>query len=154
MRRFRRTTLITVFCLAVLCGLGAARKVNFYPSIWMVLLAPILLFVKRKNILSLIIILVFGGGIGLWRGGMYMHNVHQLKSLTERKITIIATATSDSIYGKRSQIQFTGSNIQMIYPYQSKLAGSFKLSGFGEQMIYRGDKVEVSGKLFPSRGSN
>jgi competence protein ComEC len=85
---------------------------------------------------------------------MYMHNVHQLKSLTERKVTIVATATSDSIYGKRGQIQFTGSNIHMNYPYQSRLAGSFKLGGFGEQMIYRGDRVQVSGKLFPSRGSN
>lgn len=152
--RFRRTTLICVFCLAVLVGLGAARVVSFNPGFLILLGAPLLTVLKKKGAISLLIVLAFGFGVGLWRGSGYMRNVHQLQSLTERKITIIATATSDSIYGKRSQVQFTGGNIQMTYPYRSKLAGSFKLSGFGEQMIYRGDQVRVSGKLFPSRGSN
>jgi len=154
MRRFRRTTFITVFCLALLAGLGAARGIYFYPTVWLVLLTPLLVFLKKRSYTSLLIVLLLGFGIGLWRGGAYMRNVEQLKSLTARKVTIVATATSDSVYGKRSQIQFTGGNIQMIYPYRGKLAGSFKLSGFGEQMIYRGDQVRVSGKLFPSRGSN
>jgi len=154
MRRFRRTTLITVFCLAMLCGLGAARKLYVYPTLWLLALAPLLLFVRKKNIISLLLVLCFGATVGLWRGGEYMRNVHQLQSLTERKVMIIATAASDSVYGKRGQVQFTGSGISLVYPYQSKLAGSFKLSGFGEQMIYRGDQVRVSGRLFPSRGSN
>ncbi|HET7827594.1 MAG TPA: ComEC/Rec2 family competence protein, partial [Candidatus Saccharimonadales bacterium] len=67
---------------------------------------------------------------------------------------IIATAASDSIYGKRSQIQFTGNHIQMLEPYKQNLAGTFKLSGFGQKMIYRGDRVQVTGSIFPSRGSN
>lgn len=83
-----------------------------------------------------------------------MQNVHQLQNLAEQKVTIQVTATTDSIYGNRSQVQFTGNNIQLLSPYKAKLAGSFKLSGFGERMVYRGDKVQVSGKLFPSRGSN
>lgn len=83
-----------------------------------------------------------------------MQNVRQLQSLALQKVTIVATATTDSIYGNKSQIQFTGNRIQLIEPYKTDLAGSFKLSGFGERMIYRGDKVEVTGKIFPSRGSN
>jgi competence protein ComEC len=83
-----------------------------------------------------------------------MSHVRELQSLAERKVTVVATATSDSIYGKNSQIQITGNHISMTEPYQKQLAGSFKLSGFGEQMIYRGDKVKVTGKIYPSRGSN
>jgi competence protein ComEC len=155
MRKFRRTTLICIFCLAVLCGLGLARTIYIDFRAWPLLLAATcLLLLKTKSVVSLFLVILLGLGFGLWRGDIYMHNVHLLKSMAEQKITITATATSDSIYGKKSQIQFTGANIQMISPYQSRLAGSFKLSGFGEQMVYRGDQVLVSGKLFPSRGSN
>lgn len=99
-------------------------------------------------------VIFLGLNFGLWRGSAYMQNVRQLQGLAERKVTIIATATTDSIYGKRSQIQFTGNKIELTKPYKIKLAGSFKLSGFGERMIYRGDRVQVTGKIFPSRGSN
>jgi competence protein ComEC len=154
MREFRRTSLIAIFCLSVLSGLGLARKLDFTPNIWYLGLSPLLLLLRRKNLLSLLIIISLGLGFGLWRGGVYMSHVRDLHGLAEQKVTIQATATSDSIYGKRSQIQFTGNKIQMLEPYHKPLAGSFKLSGFGERMIYRGDKVEATGKLFPSRGSN
>lgn len=104
--------------------------------------------------MGLVVILALGLGMGAWRGSIYMQNVRQLQALSEQKVTISATATTDSIYGNRSQIQFTGNNVELIHPYGAKLAGSFKLSGFGERMIYRGDRVQVTGKLFPSRGSN
>lgn len=151
----RRTTLITIFCISVLAGLGLSRKVGFEPGIELLLPILIGLFLFRSNrLINLYLVILLGAGIGLWRGGILMSHVHDLQSLTEQKVTIRATATSDSIYGKKSQIQFTGNNVRMVEPYSKALAGSFKLSGFGEQMIYRGDKVEVSGKLFPSRGSN
>lgn len=155
MRRFRRTTLITVFCLAVLAGLGLARKVQIeFGLASLLLVACCLLPLRSKNLLSLLLITFFGLSVGLWRGGLYMQNVHQLQGLAEQKVTIIATATTDSIYGNRSQIQFTGNGIELIKPYQAHLPGSFKLGGFGEHMIYRGDRVQVTGKIFPSRGSN
>lgn len=152
--RVRRTTLICAFCLAVLAGLGLSRRINFNPGYLSLFLIPMALLIKRKNFIFLILILALGIGIGLWRGSGYMHNVRRLQSLATQKVTISATATTDSIYGNKSQIQFTGDNIELISPYKAKLAGSFKLSGFGERMIYRGDRVEVTGKIFPSRGSN
>jgi competence protein ComEC len=100
------------------------------------------------------LIIIFAGlVIGLWRGGMYMQKYEQIHSLALRKVTIIAIAGNDSVYGKRSQIQFTGSRIRLVEPYHTEMAGSFKLSGFGERMIYKGDEVQVSGRLYPSRGS-
>ncbi len=154
MRQFRRTTLIAILCLSVLAGLGLSRKITFIPGIWYLSLLPLLLLFRRKHLASLLVVIALGLFLGLWRGSLYMQNVHQLQSLTGQKVRIEATAASDSIYGKRSQIQFTGNNIKLLAPYKAHLAGTFKLSGFGEQMIYRGDRVQVSGKLFPSRGSN
>lgn len=151
--RFRRTTLICVFCLAALGGIGLARKVGFAPE-YILVLAPVAMLMRRKGLLALLAVLSIGLAAGLWRGNVYMQNVHKLQRLTGQVVTIEATASADSYYGKRSQIQFTGSNISLIRPYKTGLAGSFKLSGFGEKMIYRGDRIRVTGKIFPSRGSS
>ena len=154
MRRFRRTTLITAFCLAVLCGLGAARKIDFSPGLWCLLFLPFLMLIRSKNITSLLVVMILGGGLGLWRGSIYMQNVYGIQALSSQKVVIEATATADSVYSTRSQIEFTASNIQLLQPDRKALAGSFKISGFGAPMVYRGDRVKVSGKLFPMRGSN
>src|SRR4051812_34213073 len=112
--RFRRTTLIFGFCLAILAGLGLSRRINFAPGYFLLLLAPAFLVVKRKNLFALLIVLFVGLGMGLWRGGAYMQNIHKLQSLSQQKITIEATATTDSIYGKRAQIQFSGNHIKLL----------------------------------------
>src|ERR1700759_508381 len=107
MRRFRRTTLITAFCLAILAGLGLARVIDFSPPIYAVFLLPLLILLRGRRATSLILVLLVGLSLGLWRGGQYMAHARQLQSLAEQKITIQAISSSDSIYGKRSQIQFT-----------------------------------------------
>lgn len=113
-----------------------------------------MLLLRRKNIVSLIIVLVIGLGLGLWRGGQYMQKYEVIQKLALQKVTIQATATTDSIYGNKSQIQFVGNHLELISPESMPLAGQFKLSGFGERMVYKGDRVEVTGKVFPSRGAN
>ena len=115
---------------------------------------PLLLPLKNKNITSLILILIFGIGLGLWRGSIYMHKLYELKTLSGQKVTIEATASNDAIYYKQSQLEFTVSKVQLSDPYKKSLSGSFKIRGFGVPMVYRGDRVEVSGKIYPTRGSN
>ncbi|MBX4197007.1 ComEC/Rec2 family competence protein [Candidatus Saccharibacteria bacterium] len=154
MRKFRRTSLIAALCLSALVGLGLSRKISFTPNIWYLGLSPVLLLLKRKSLLSLLVIVGLGLGLGLWRGSLYMNHVYQLKALTGQKVTIQATATADAVYSTRGQIEFTANKSQLLLPDNKPLAGSFKISGFGVPMIYRGDKVQVSGKLFPMRGSN
>jgi competence protein ComEC len=153
-RKFRRTTLITAGCTAVLAGLGLSRKLQITPQIWWLIFTPLFLLLKSKNFTSLIVICLLGLGLGMWRGGIYMQRLHVLQDYSLQKVTIQATATSDSVYSTKSQIQFTANNVQLIAPKNQPLAGSFKLSGFGEHMIYRGDRVQVTGKLYPTRGAN
>lgn len=102
----------------------------------------------------MLLVLFLGLGLGLWRGGIYVEKANDLKRLTAQKVTIEAVANTDSIYSNKSQLDFTAKNVRLLDPYESNLAGSFHLSGFGERMIYRGDTVQVTGKLYPSRGSN
>ncbi|HEX5448356.1 MAG TPA: ComEC/Rec2 family competence protein, partial [Candidatus Saccharimonadales bacterium] len=155
MRRFRRTTLITVGCLSVLAGLGLSRKIGIEFNVWFLLIiAPCFLLLKLRNTASFIVVMLLGLSLGFWRGGVFMQKLDQLQSLTGQKVVITATATADSIYDTHSQIEFTANDVKLISPERKPLAGSFKISGFGEKMIYRGDRVEISGKLFPMRGGN
>jgi competence protein ComEC len=156
MMQFRRTTLITVGCGAALVGLGLSRKLNAPVGLLWLVFAPLLLLLRRKNLSSLILVVLLGLGLGLWRGGTYMQKLNELKAFTGHKVTIQATATSDSIYSKASQIEFTANNATLLQgpALQKDLAGSFKISGFGTPMVYRGDRVQISGKLYPMRGAN
>lgn len=160
MRQLRRTTLITISCLAVLAGLGLARKVNFDLPIWVLLLATIcLLLLKPKKVMALILVIFLGLSLGLWRGSIYMHKLGELKNLTGQNVIIEATATSDAVYAGATQLEFTAGRAQLLQGVTlqrggKELTGNFKVSGFGEAMIYRGDKVQISGKLYPTRGAN
>lgn len=80
-----------------------------------------------------------------------MAKLSELKNLSGQNLTIEATAASDAIYAVGSQLEFTANHAQR---ENEPLAGNFKISGFGEAMVYRGDRVQISGKLYPSRGSN
>jgi competence protein ComEC len=154
MKKFRRTTLITVFCVSVLVGIGLARKTSLVPNFWLWILLPLFALLKNRNWAYLLIAICIGTGIGLWRGGQFMQNVYQLRDLTGQKVTVEATASADAVYSAKSQIEFTAGNISLVKPEAKLLSGSFKISGFGVPMVYRGDRVRVSGKLFPMRGSN
>lgn len=154
MRRFRRTTLITIFCLAVLVGLGVARNVNLTLNSWeLFIIFPCLTLLRRKNYTSLIVVIILGVGIGLWRGSLYMQKLDDLKSLSGQNITFEITATSDAVYSQATQLDFTANNALLV-PEKKHIVGNFRISGFGEAMIYRGDRLQVSGKLYPSRGAN
>ena len=87
-----------------------------------------------------------------------MQKLNDLKALTTRKVVITATASSDSIYSDKSQIQFTANQVMLLQGsslHSAKaLAGNYKISGFGVPMIHRGDRVRISGKIFPTRGAN
>ncbi len=154
--RFRRTTLITVGCLSVLAGLGLARKLNFEIGMAWLIALPALLLLHRRNTTTLILVVLLGLGLGLWRGAFYMEKYGELKQLTAHKVTIQAKATSDSIYGNRSQIEFTANHARLFQgsSLEKQLIGNFKISGFGVPMVYRGDTVQITGKLYPMRGSN
>ena len=153
MRRFRRTTLITAGCLSALAGLGLARAVSFLPADWLFIFCPLLILLKRKGPTALLLVILLGLGVGLWRGTIYAQKLGELRSLSGQQVIIQATATSDSVYSSGNQMEFTAGKAETI-PSQQPLAGSFKISGFGVHMVYRGDVIRASGKLYPMRGSN
>lgn len=151
--KYRRTTLIAVFCASLLAGLGLSRRVVFSPeTVFLLLLSPFLLLIRRRNLLSLYLIILAGLALGMVRGNLYMQKLHQLQSYSGQKIALTGTVKSDAIYGSNYQLEFSMNHAELADSKQP-LAGNIKVSGFGLPMVYRGDKIRVEGKIHPTRGS-
>lgn len=149
----RRTTIISFGLVFFLIGLALGR--HWQVSVWLSLAGAIglspLLF--SRNTLSLLSICVIGLLLGCWRGAVFTQRMLPYSTLAKRPMVILATATSDAVYGPRTQLEFDVGQIKLIKPYRQNLVGTIGVRGFGEPMIYRGDKVLVAAKLYPSRGS-
>ena len=154
MGRFRRTSLIIVFCSSILGGIGLARVAELQLSSWLIVLAvPFILIIRRKNLAAVIAVIAIGVFLGGWRGSAQLVQLTELKSYAYQEVTIQAQATTDAVYGNKSQLSFEANHIRLLDPDQKPLIGTFKLSGFGAPMVYRGDIVQIKGKLYPTRGS-
>jgi competence protein ComEC len=68
-------------------------------------------------------------------------------------VTVIGFADSDAVYGDKTQIVFDLSHVQVVSPHSINLVGKIGVKGFGESMVYKGDKVQITGKLYPTRGA-
>jgi len=113
-----------------------------------------LVSLRRHNIVTLGCLVLLFFGIGWWRGSEYMQKLTLHQSLHLQKVTLIGRATEDAVYGKRSQLEFSLSNSMVIRPKTAQLVGDLTVRGFGTPMVYRGDIVRVTGKLYPTRGNN
>ncbi len=109
---------------------------------------------RRRTILTTVAVVVFGLLLGAWRGGVYLHQLQPYRTLAMQKVDFTATADIDAVYGKNSQLVFAVHDVQFTYPKNVRVPGTIKVSGFGETMVYRGDRLEVSGKLYPTRGAS
>jgi ComEC/Rec2-related protein len=138
----------------VLIGLGLSRtKVSV--SGWWVWLSLVLitLAIIRFQRLRMAAVIFFGLSLGWWRGSGYMHELARYNYLYKRPVTVIGFADSDAVYGDKTQIVFDLSHVQVVSPHSINLVGKIGVKGFGESMVYKGDKVQITGKLYPTRGA-
>lgn len=103
---------------------------------------------------SLIMIVALGLALGCIRGGQFMQKLSELKAVAGQQVTLEVTARSDGVYAQGSQLEFTAGGAKLVEPHSKPLAGIFRVSGFGVPMVYRGDRLLLSGKLYPTRGAN
>ncbi len=152
--KIRCTTIIICGLAACLVGIGLARVVEFPGVGWLWVGGILLLVLCRKQRVSLMVAVVFFGLlIGLWRGDKLKTQLDSYKSLYNKKIIISGQATTDAVYGDKSQLSFDLGNLQLVEPSEQSLVGKLSIKGFGTNMVYRGDTVQVEGKLYQTRGS-
>ncbi|HSX43695.1 MAG TPA: ComEC/Rec2 family competence protein [Candidatus Saccharimonadales bacterium] len=153
-KKFWRTTLIMYGLAAFLAGLGLARLKTIAPS---GLVICIVFFVaitaRKKSYLTLVSIVFCGLVFGWWRGSVYMLKLQPYQDLKNRAVIMIGVADTDAVYGDKSQLSFDVSNLQITDPVQMHLVGKVSVKGFGVPMVYKGDKVQLEGRLYLTRGS-
>jgi competence protein ComEC len=153
--RVRRWVLIVVSCLAVFAGVALARHSGLDDARWLWLVAlAVMVSLRRHNFATLVLLALLFLGIGWWRGSEYMDKLAVHQSLHFEKVTVVGQAAGEAVYGQRYQLEFSLRNVQVIAPRQTALVGGLTVRGFGEPAIYRGDVVQVTGKLYPTRGNN
>jgi hypothetical protein len=142
-------------CAAFLLGLVVARRLEL--MLWWYMVPVAVLAIWRytsRTMLAAFLMVVMGLLLGMWRGSVYLHELQPYHNLALQKVTFTGTANIDAVYGKNAQLTFIVRDVQITYPHKQKVPGTIKVAGFGETMVYRGDQVQVSGKLYPTRGAS
>ncbi len=153
-RRFRRTTVITVGLLAFLLGLGFART-NLRVDGSLILASALFFIVtaKRLRFAAVMATLLLGFTFGWWRGQTFLREIAPMKSLVGQHVVATVQADSDATYDERKQLAFDASQLHVSDPENMIFPGRLAVSGFGEPAVYKGDVVQIEGKVFESRGS-
>jgi competence protein ComEC len=146
---------LTCGFVAALVGIGWACVMPSPATGWLLLAGIIvLLSLRRLRVAALYSLIVFGFLLGWWRGTIYMHRLAVMRSYAAGKVVLRGTAASDALYDKHSQLSFDLTGAEVVSPSHMHLVGTFGISGFGEPMVYKGDRVEVVGKIYPTRGAH
>jgi competence protein ComEC len=146
-RRFRRTTLLATGYAAFLVGVGLACSSDSVDVAWISLLGVSLCVFRKKNLVTLALVICFAGSLGVRRGDLYAQKLAAYKPYYGQTVTITARAAEDAVYGKNSQLSFDAGQVHA--DDGTVLPGRIELSGFGLNAVYQGDEVQASGTLYP-----
>lgn len=152
MLQLRRSDKLLGLSGAFLLGLVLARLQLGVPGWVVVSLGLLTLTGVKKPLFHFILLVSFGLSLGIWRGAAYLQALQPYQDVAAQKVSLRATATLDAVYGKGGQLSFEVQHIQFTNPISAKVPGTMKVSGYGEMAVYRGDVLELTGKLYPTRG--
>ncbi len=152
MYKFQRSTLILFGCLGLLGGVGLAQGGLAIAAPWCAGAAVLAIaMTPKRSLLTLAGWVLCGLVIGGWRGGLYMQKLTVYDQLYFQKVTLNVRALDDGVYGKKSQLSFTGAQAKLADG--RVLAGKISVSGFGLSAVFQGDEVQIAGKLYPTLGA-
>ncbi len=149
--RFKRSSLQLWLLVSFLAGIGLARKFEIPVAVLPVLFLCVVCSLPHKKLMALLALILFGCGVGVWRGTLYMQKLAAYAPYYNHKISLTVTANQDAVYGMHSQLTFDGSHI--ILGDGKQLAGKISVSGFGSNAIFQGDTIQLTGKLRPGYGA-
>lgn len=92
-----------------------------------------------------------GLAVGLWRGSLFDQTLRIYSELYGQSVLLEATARTDGTYDKKL-VTFDVSDMKVLQPVAANLPGKIKVQTTGGS-IYRGDRVRLQGRIYPTRGS-
>ncbi|HSX45013.1 MAG TPA: ComEC/Rec2 family competence protein [Candidatus Saccharimonadales bacterium] len=152
--QYRRTTLIIAFSVAIVLGVASAYKFDLFSVsyTWLAFLLTVL-FLTKRNAITLICLVILGLVLGNQRGGVIKQQLVPVSDLFDHQVILTGVAENDGVYSTKNQVSFDVSNISISDPIEIDVPGKFKVEGFGVNAVYRGDEVQVEGKLRSTIGS-
>lgn len=152
--RIKNTTLWILLCIAFLSGLGFARTHVVLNGLGILLASCIaIITVPKRKPVAIAGVLIFGFVLGWWRGQVFLQRLVPLDELQGKHLVATVRAESDAVYDERKQLSFDANHLHVTDPKDVTLPGMVAVTGFGEPAIYKGDIIEIEGKVFVSRGS-
>lgn len=144
-----------IWLIACLVGLAMGRR---WPTVQpiILLLGSGLIFLERARLRFLFALgcVLLGIGLGWWRGAVFRQELLPYQDLYAQTVTVRVTATTDGTYATTSgNLGFDGAGVHFISPVDLRLPGVLKIESRGLPAVFRGDRVEISGKLYPAGGS-
>jgi len=147
MKRTDSIIICSLFCLA---GIYIGRYMDIAPVLALVGLFFVVVSTRRS--LSIVFgLALLSCALGNLRGSGQNAGFEILRGYFETKQTVVGRSLDDAEYDRRGQLAFTMNAIDID---GHKIPGQMAVSGYGEVSVLRGDLVEVTGKVFPARGSN
>lgn len=146
--------MLMIACTGFLIGLGFSRTGIKLSVEWLLILLPLTVALFRKrSLISALTVLLTLFVLGTFRGQSFIIRTNKYDQLNQRKVTIIAYVENDAEYNDKKQLSFDVSKIDVKEPIEAQLVGRIKVSGFGENAVFKGDKLVIKGKLYETRGS-
>lgn len=140
--------------LGVLLGLAGARlrlPIEITTLLVITLLCGVV--IHKHSTLRLVGFLVVGIVVGIWRGGYFLSRADGYQQLYGKTVTLLVTATSDGYY-EDQQYSFDAGSVQYIHDGQAhELPGKGVIRTQGLSTVSRGDQVQVTGRVYRTRGS-
>ncbi len=150
----RRTTVIMVGLVGFLAGIGLGKKYAFVNGVIVLIsVAALLLTARNLNLTTLAACLIFGLLCGLLRGGMYAKQLAPYQSFYGKNAVVELTATTDGTYNQTGQLSFDADNLDFKQPVTGRMLGKIKVETIGLTAVFRGDRLQASGKIYPSGGA-
>lgn len=149
----RRTNLVLASSAAFLLGLVLGR-LGLVAPLWsggVVGAVGLLLFKRPAVRFGLIVIACLN--FGLWRGASFYADLEPYRAAAYQKVTVTVTAQEDAIYATGGQLGFLAGDVSFVEPLRRDVPGTMRIKGYGELAVYKGDRISVQGKLYPTRGS-
>ena len=151
--RINRTDKVLALCVSFLVGLLVARLHVWLPGWFVILLGILAVSLLKHSIFHLGLLILFGLSLGIWRGAGYLQALAPYQEFALQKVTLQAKVSLDAVYGNKGQLSFEVKKVHITSPRAVNVPGTIKVSGYGEFAVYRGDIVEATGKLYPTRAA-
>lgn len=152
---YKKTTLLSVLFAGTLIGLALARTTDLlitdYVCPFLTVFAVTVY--RKRNLVSLVAMLVLGVSLGIWRGHIFARTLLPYQELSTSKVVVVGTADSSAVYGQNAQLEFDLAHLKVVEPISANLPGRMAISGYGENSVLKGDVVQIEGKMYLRRGS-